>query len=1110
MPWVKEGVVSGARTDGQAKPRNKRTLPGENPEKIGRGVVTVGIPLNETCKEYLKKLREIVAIPQATCEQSLYSVLEEMLRTVAEQLGHHVQIISEPKRVKVGKPDFTVIRGGLPIGYIEAEPFGANLDALSGRAREQNERFAKNLDNFLQTNFLEFRLFLDGELVNRAVLPTPPPKGIISVTDREVDQLKLLLNRFFEGQLPATSTPKELAVHLARRTRQLRNEILEALVGEDTTELHEIYEAFKEVLLPDLDKKEFADLYAQTITYGLFAARCTVKDGNEFTRSVAADLIPKTNPFLRKLFQHVAAHDLDERIAWIADDITAFLRRVEITPILRDFGKRTGKEDPVVHFYETFLAEYDPEIREIRGVYYTPEPVINYIVRSVDYLLKTRLDRPAGLVDGSVLVLDPACGTGGFLSAVIDLVQKKVAEIYGKGIWKDYVKDKLLPRLFGFELMVAPYAIAHLKLGLQLQETGCDFQGGQRIRIYLTNTLEEAIRRSELLFGKFITVEASEAAAVKRDKPILVVVGNPPYSGHSANRSWKWVTRDDRQVKEPTWIGRLVEDYKYLDGKPLGERNPKWLQDDYVKFIRFAQWRIDQTGEGIVGFITNHAYLDNPTFRGMRWHLMQSFSELYILNLHGNARKKEKAPDGSKDENVFDIQQGVAILLAVKKREKQTGCRVFYADLWGSRDSKYQKLNEALISTTEWTELKPQPPFYLFTPLKGENLKDDWERYWSIADIFFRYSVGIVTARDKLTIHFAPDEVWETVVDFVSLEPEVARAKFSLGSDARDWRIEKAQEDLRRMGVPNVKARQHIIPLLYRPFDIRFTFFTGKSRGFHCYPRTEVMQHMLVGENVALLVPRRVEYAGEWRHVFVTNTVSEHVAVSLKTIDYHFPLYLFHASGHLDDLLAYSNSVIHRGRQPNLKPSFLQKLAETLQLPQEEPYGLPETIAAEDILGYIYAILHSTVYREQYSEFLRLDFPRIPLTGDLDLFRDLAELGKQLVALHLLDEKAAPVLQNPICKFPVPDSNRVELVRYNGAEKRVLINDTQFFENVPEEAWEFWVGSYQVCKRWLEERERRVLTLDEILRYQRIVTAIVETTRLMEAIDERIPSFPLP
>ena len=423
--------------------------------------------------------------------------------------------------------------------------------------------------------------------------------------------------------------------------------------------------------------------------------------GQDLRRDSAAGLLPETNPFLKKLFYHLAGPDVPDTVSWVVDDMVGLLNAADMEAVMSDFGRGSLEKDPVVHFYETFLAAYDPEKRKVRGVYYTPEPVVSYIVRGIDYLIKDRFNRPWGLADRNTLILDPACGTGTFLHSVISLIYETLCALGQDGGWKGkdrYVSQSLLPRIFGFELLMAPYAMAHLKLELLLRQKGFDFPPGQRLGVYLTNTLEEKPPEvTHIPYAQSIAEESKAAVKIKKDDPIEVVLGNPPYAGHSANASLRWEFKQKTKEKGKeigtrvlTFIGRLIEDYKQVDGKPLGEKNPKWLQDDYVKFLRWGQWRITRTGQGVLAMITNHGYLDNPTFRGMRQQLMQTFSEIYLLNLHGNAKKKEVCPDGSKDENVFDIQQGVAIGLFVRVPGSTGPARVHYADLWGSRDGKYQ------------------------------------------------------------------------------------------------------------------------------------------------------------------------------------------------------------------------------------------------------------------------------------------------------------------------------------------------------------------------------------------------------------------------------------
>jgi predicted helicase len=580
--------------------------------------------------------------------------------------------------------------------------------------------------------------------------------------------------------------------------------------------------------------------------------------------------------------------------------------------------------------------------------------------------------------------------------------------------------------------------------------------------VHKINALDPAVKPAGLPLGEFITREANEAAEVKREKPILVVLGNPPYSGHSANRSYV-----DRKRKQPTWIGKLLEDYKQVDGQPLEEKNPKWLQDDYVKFIRFAEWRIERTGQGVVAFITNHAYLDNPTFRGMRAHLLRTFQRLYIVNLHGNARRKERAPNGSPDENLFDIQQGVALLIAVRAPDKFPNADVIdtnadvidtiddvidkigdpddnapllYYDVWGSREAKYAFLREATLDTIDWTPILPRAPMYLFVP-QDTALEAEYQRGWRIPDIFPVHSVGIVTARDALTIHRTPDAVWQTVCELVALEPEAARERFRLGKDVRDWSVARAQQDLREAGVPNESAKACIVPILYRPFDVRYTFYTGRSRGFHCMPRPKVMRYLLVEGNVALVVGRAGSATGdeEWNIVFVAQQPVD-LNIFRRGGGEVYPLYEYPKTKSEQGAL-----LPEVGRKANLSAAFLEALAGVLG---HEP--VPEAV-----LGYLYAVLHSPAYRARYAEFLKRDFPRVPLPPDRATFDALARLGNALIDLHLLRD---PALQTPSCKYPVAGDHRVERVEYEARARRVWINKAQYFEPVPAEVWDYRVG----------------------------------------------------
>jgi len=1026
--------------------------------------------------EYIHAIEKKLALGDTT-EHSHRSALESLV----ESLRADIAAINEPKHIECGAPDFIIRKGSVSIGYIEAKDIGKSLD--EAEKSEQLERYRDSLTNLILTDYLEFRWFVDGERRLSAYLGTATKDNKIKRSKVGIQAVTELLNDFLAHQAEAVGTPRELALRMARLAHMIRGLIMAAFEKElESGSLHTQLAAFRDNLIPDLSVGYFADMYAQTIAYGLFAARCTSNSGKSFTRQNAAYLLPKTNPFLRKLFNHIAGPDLDERIAWLVDDLAQLLAQADMEAILKDFGKRTAKEDPVVHFYETFLTAYDPRVREMRGVYYTPEPVVSYIVRSIDHLLKTRFSRPQGLADEKTLILDPAVGTATFLYMVINEIHQAIISQGQQGWWNEYVANKLLPRLFGFELLMAPYAVAHLKLGLLLQETGYQFKSEQRLGIYLTNTLEEAFKKSEQLagFNEYIVEEANAAAEIKKEKPIMVVLGNPPYSGHSANKA--------------PWAKQLIEAYKTIDGKPLGEKNPKWLQDDYVKFLAFGQWRIGLTGQGILGFITNHAYLDNPTFRGMRQSLMNTFTDIYIVNLHGNIMKKEVAPGGGKDENVFDIQQGVAIGLFIKESGKNGAATVHYADFWGMQEAKYQTLMETNIATADWSELKPNSPFYLFVPFQ-EDLLAEYQKGWSVSDIFPTNSVGIVTSRDHFVMDFDNATLKKRIDSFrgTTLSNGEVRELFKL-EDKQGWTVADARKDI----LQDKDWQTRFATCLYRPFDTRPIFY---HEAVIERARQQVMQHMLSGENLGLIAMRQVALNESYTHFGATRLLVDNRAFySNKGIQYLFPLYLYPIKGEMQ---------FEGGkRRPNLNPEFIKAVSEKLgiEFVDDGCGDLESTFGPEDIFHYAYAIFHSPAYRSRYAEFLKIDFPRLPLTADKELFKTLAGKGAELVSLHLMQ---APALNNLITKYPVTGTNTVEKVTYDENNHRVYINKTQYFEGVPPEVWNFHIGGYQVCQKWLKDRKGRKLTIDEAQHYQKVVVAIKETIKLMAEIDELIPGWPI-
>ncbi|MGB8346330.1 MAG: type ISP restriction/modification enzyme [Ktedonobacteraceae bacterium] len=1066
-------------------------------------------------RAYLQQIEAAYRRGNAT-EHTYRSDLKQLIET----LDPRATATNEPRRVACGAPDFIITQGQTPLGYIETKDIGIALDKVE--RSDQMRRYLGSLGNLILTDYLEFRWYVAGQPRLQARLAKAGAKGRWQADSDGISEVSNLLRGFMIADIPTIASPKELATRMAAIAQLMRDAIAKAFNSEDGGgELHNQMLGFRRVLLPDLSAEQFADMYAQSICYGLFAARCNVPASANFTREHAAFDIPKTNPFLRKMFGHIAGPDLDDRVVWAVDDLAAVLNRADMETILRDFGHRTRQEDPVVHFYETFLAAYDPKMREARGVYYTPEPVVSYIVRSVDHLLKSDFNLPDGLADAArititskdaegneqrrethkVQILDPATGTGTFLHSIIDHIYETFKG--NQGMWSGYVSQHLLPRLFGFELLMAPYAVAHMKLGLQLKETGYDFRGSERLGVYLTNTLEGGFAGGDALFAEWLVEEATAAGGVKYNAPVMVVIGNPPYSYESTNTS--------------PWISSLVRDYYKVDGQPLKERNPKGLQDDYVKFIRFAQWRIQETGYGVLAYISNHRYLTNPTFPGMRQSLMNTFDDIYLLNLHGSTKPKEIPPADILDQNVFDIQQGVAIGIFVKRsQDKKQNSTVYYADLWGSRDAKYAWLASQDISTTGWQKLNPRTPFYYFVP-QNKDLSEEYESGWKITEMMPVNSVGFYTARDGLAIQETKTELQTVLRDFVSLPVEDARQKYKLGADSRDWQVGLAQKD-----VLSSKLREsYIQPVAYRPFDTRFTYYTGISRGLICMPRSEVMQNMIDGDNLAICFMRnsREQIVSNF---YAVRYIADKTILSSADNANAAPLYLYPDPTKKNTLFdADIPSTAPGGRRPNLAPAFIADMSAKLDMQFVADGGgdLQTTFGPEDVFDYLYAVFHSPAYRARYAEFLKIDFPRLPLTTDADLFRALCGLGQRLVALHVMEAFGAA-----LPSFPERGNNMVEKIEYRVTPRdtrvgatlavalpsdepergRVYINAAQYFDGVPPRVWEFHVGGYQVCHKWLKDRKGRVLSYEDINHYRRVVAALAETITLMEQIDAAI------
>jgi predicted helicase len=975
-----------------------------------------------------------------TSEYGYRTPFENLLKEIFSEIKVQ-EIIHDGKAVGGNKPDFVLSKNKVPLLYIEVKDIGVSLDKI-----EKSEQLARyyGYDNLVLTDYLEFRFYRNGlkYVEPISIASYNKKKRTLSYNPENFELLKKTLIQFTESHKEPIKSGSHLAKIMGGKAYRIRENAKEMLNNSDKEKrsIYKVYETMKKQLIHDMSIDDFADMYAQTLVYGLFIARFHDTSPDTFTRSEARDLVPASNPLLKHFFDHIAGVDFDERLDSIVNELCMVFSHSDISKLVSNYyGTEKDSKDPIIHFYEDFLQEYDSKKRKEFGAYYTPLPVVKFIVKSVDYILEKDFKLVGGLANSSknekehiVQILDPAAGTGTFLTETIKLIHDK--RIRQSGNWPSYVLHEVLPRLFGFEIMIAPYTIAHLKMSMLLKETGFKYFNNRRLGIYLTNSLEEGNTIGEMFdsFGlaESISEESKEASKIKKEKPIMVVLGNPPYSGESSNKG-----------KNFEWIDSLLDDYKKEPGglEKLNERNPKWLNDDYVRFLRFGQYFIERNKTGIVAFINAHGFLDNPTFRGMRWNLLKTYDKIYVLNLHGNAKKKEVCPDGSKDENVFDIQQGVSINIFVKtgeKKEDELG-QVLYTDVWGIRSQKFEYLIEKDLEQIKWQRIKNKAPMYFMVPRNYE-LEEEYNKGFKIDEIFQVGSVGIQTGNDSRYIQDNKD-VFNNLI---------------------------------------LNSQNYIQEVVYRPFDRKFLYYdeTPKQNKDEILPasyrsRATVMQNM-EKSNLALIIGRQGHVVGAmpWNLVFCSKSLVD-LNIFYRGGGVVFPLYLYDENNN---------------KNLNLRMNKVEEMEE-----------ITGSLDSEELFNYIYAVLHSNIYRKKYATFLKFDFPRIPYPKDKKTFNKLAKLGNELIKYHLLEhENIDPYKISYLGK----GDNIVEKPEYK--DGKVYINSTQYFGNVSEIAWNFYIGGYQPAQKWLKDRKGRELSPDDIEHYSKIVIVLKETDRIMKEIDK--------
>ena len=1044
-------------------------------------------------KQYIGELNQQYQTGRAR-EHAYRPALKDYLHSLLPQMV----VTNEPAHIECGAPDYIISRAKdhLPVFFVEAKDIN-DTDLVGKKAhKEQFDRYKQALDYIIFTDYLDFHLYEHGLFVDSIRIGEVKGDKIVAILEAE-DKFMHMIEHLGCSAIQRITSASKLAQLMAGKARLLAN-IIESAMNDDThsyenDNLHGQYNAFKDVLIQELKISDFADIYAQTIAYGMFAARLHDDTPEDFSREEAARLIPKTNPFLRQIFNNIAGNDLDERIAWVVDDLVTVFRATDLKKIMATYGRNKRHHDPMIHFYEDFLSEYNPKLRKSKGVWYTPQPVVGFIVRAVDEILQKDFGLSEGLADYSIIekevaveqsrdkhtpdgmkhvnrrfhrvqILDPATGTGTFLAEVVNQIYDRYRD--QQGIWQQYVEQHLLPRLNGFEILMASYAVAHIKLDMLLAETGYQHQTDKRLHVYLTNSLEESNKEPRTLFAQWLSREATEANVIKRDYPVMVMIGNPPYSVSSQNNG-KWITS-------------LIADYK----KDLNEKNIQPLSDDYIKFIRLGQYYMEKKGNGVLAIISNNSFLDGLIHRQMRHQLLLAFDDIYIVNLHGNSRKEELSPDGSKDENVFDIMQGVSINIFIRKNNHQKSSLgiVHYKDIYGLREEKYEWLNEhSLGQNVEWEDVECIAPYYYMIP-KDFSTRKEYEKGFKIENLMPVYTTGLKSQQDKANIFFTQQEADKMLHDFINKTEDELKREYGF-KDNRDWSVGWSKADLEKH--PIIEKT-----LLYRPFDIRYINYTGTTKGVVGYPRYAVLGCMLKHDNISLCTIRsNRDYHFD---ILVSNHIADKTMLSSKDDISQMPLYIYKSNMGKEERIVNFNKEMYDkiAKGLNYLPCYDDNV---LVDPTSEYNGV---LYPQDLFDYIYAVLHSPSYRERYKEFLKIDFPRIPYPTDWEKFRDLAEKGEELRQLHLMEDIPAKTGVS----FPVGGTLQVECNRWEN--NRVYINTEQYFEGVPESAWNFYIGGYQPAQKWLKDRKGMTLSFDDVKHYGKIIYVLKQTEKIMREIDE--------
>ncbi len=1080
-------------------------------------------------KEYLEGIKDLT--PEKN-ELTHRAFLENLLISLKNHFNKEFKIEHEPKKDKQGgQPDFRISYQGLNIGYIENKRVGTNLSQLL--KSDQVLKYLELNPNLMLTDYLNFMWVGKDEnnapLIKKEISIASPDelsKPLKPNLQTERDLIELFRGFFNHEAAPITNA-KDFATHLSAPTKYLKDALI---TYQKEDQVSSIFKNFKEYLYEELSFEDFSDAFAQTLTYSLFIAKLN-HPFEKINLDNVRSSIPKNFAVIREMADFLKKLDAIKEIQWLLNEILILINHVDMDSIIKDLN---DDKDPYLHFYETFLSAYDPKLRESKGVYYTPDSVVKFIINALDSLLKTHFkDAPLGLKSAldneNIKLLDFATGTGTFLLEAFRkaLEMRKTSD--GGTSTKEDKYQNLLKQFYGFEYLIAPYAIAHLNLSQAFKEEfKKPLKENDALQIILTNTL---IQPSEIVayrgLSPIFEKELSNAQEIKKNENILIITGNPPYSGASSNEGlFEWEVKatygiepefqtieieknvkltdkiqtllDNIQKQKESGSKKALKNLKKLHSKYKlqKEKNPKWLLDDYVKFMRFAQNKIESLGHGLFGFISNNAFLDNPTFRGLRRSLLECYDELYILNLHGNARKKEETPQGAKDENVFNIMQGVSINLFVKKVQT-TKQKIYYYDVYGQRAEKYAFLAQNDLNSINWLELAPREPFYLLIPQETP-LLEEYEQGFSVQDMFQVGSTGICSQRDHVVFHKDKENLLKLLKDFSTLEPSELRRKYNIKKDGRDWRLEYAIKDV-KANANNLE--EYIVSCQYRPFDFYYTYYTGKSKSFIAYPRGEVFKHMLplptnpktpnqTRKNIALITSRRFCQSQKSGVGFVSNKISDlrtWTCPGMEGGDYVNPLY----------------------HSPNYTENFTPEFRSFIDKHYNHPFEPLE------VLGYIYALLYSPHYRKRYEDFLKNDYPKILFTNNKDLFRALSLLGIELIGLHVLNkeslnhgfEKLKDATIGESCYKEVHERNPIisKKPSYNEPEQRLYINHSAYFRGVSEEIYNYMIGGYGVLDKYLKSHKNEPCDFDHVSNIIKVIARTIEIQKTLGFLTSDLP-----